>query len=255
MCTLSIITLRDATGPVAAGYRVVMNRDEQMERPEALAPRWRTQDEGRGPCRVLAPTDPASGGTWIAATSRGMVFCLLNLNPEPAPPVPGDPESRGGIIGRLVTSDSPVEAMERLGALDLSRTPPFRLVCVGPDDSGVQGSPRIHLARWDLRALAFERGLRTPLCLVSSGLGDSRVAQRLDLFAEIVAGAPTPALQDQFHRHRWPDRPHVSVMMDRGEARTVSVTTVEVTAGPEQSAEVRMSYLPVPATARTPVVV
>jgi hypothetical protein len=34
--------------------------------------------------------------------------------------------------------------------------------------------------------------------------------------------------QDRFHRHAWPDRPHLSVCMRRRAARTVSHTLVEV---------------------------
>ncbi len=85
--------------------------------------------------------------------------------------------------------------------------------------------------RWARRHLSVARHGPGPLCFVSSGLGDARVAARLDLFEEMVAGpGPTAALQDAFHRHEWPERPEISVMMRRTEARTVSVTTLEVEA-------------------------
>ena len=48
----------------------------------------------------------------------------------------------------------------------------------------------------------------------------------------VVALAATEAQverQQAFHAHRWPDRPEVSVLMTRRDARTVSRTAIEVT--------------------------
>ena len=45
--------------------------------------------------------------------------------------------------------------------------------------------------------------------------------------------------QDAYHRHRWPDRPYLSVCMSRPEAKTVSYTVTEV-----QSEHVRLAYYP-----------
>jgi len=73
---------------------------------------------------------------------------------------------------------------------------------------------------------------------VSSGLGDDRVGPRLGLFERVVGNsALDPEAQDAFHRHRWGDRPEISVLMERAEARTVSITTVEVAGD-----RVRMGY-------------
>ena len=47
------------------------------------------------------------------------------------------------------------------------------------------------------------------------------------------------AQQEAFHRHRWPDRPHLSVCMDRQDARTVSHTVVSL--GPDR---ITLAYHP-----------
>jgi len=79
------------------------------------------------------------------------------------------------------------------------------------------------------------------VCLVSSGLGDTLVRPRLELFdQEVLNPGVTPARQDAYHAHRWPDRPEISVAMERAAARTVSRTIVEVV-----PARVTMRYIPI----------
>lgn len=222
MCTVSIIT-RDAP----TGYRVVCNRDESRERAPATPPRWHTL--AGSSLRAVWPTDTAAGGTWIAAGEHGLTLCLLNLNPEP----PLDPArlagmtSRGLLIPRLIGAPGAFEAVQRLGAMDLADFPPFRLVAVDPGQDG----PSVVEARWDLAGLGIAWHAAPPLCFVSSGLGDSRVAPRLDLFEGMIAASEAPSCpqrQDAFHRHAWAGRSEISVMMSRAEARTVSVTSLDV---------------------------
>ena len=117
--------------------------------------------------------------------------------------------------------------------------------------------------RWN-RTTVSSAWHRAPVCFASSGLGDHLVEVRLPLFERIVAsevarvrdGDPDggvhaerdalAALQDSFHAHAWPDRRHVSVMMHRDAARTVSTTAVEVVRDPWTGrARVRMDYKPI----------
>jgi hypothetical protein len=84
--------------------------------------------------------------------------------------------------------------------------------------------------------------LSGPLLRTSSGLGDALVAEpRRRLFVRMLRAAEGRpcAAQDAFHRRQWPGREGVSVLMSRADARTVSITTLEVG---EDS--VRMAYLP-----------
>lgn len=221
MCTVSVI----ASG---SGYRLVTNRDEQRTRPRAEAPAWRDD-----PVRAIWPRDPGGGGTWVAAAESGLTLCLLNVNIPPngrAEPV----RSRGGLIPALLDSRDPGEVMARVRGMDLSPYAPFRLVAVGP-------GPVVHDARWDGLALCVSEhlsgGAWRPVCWASSGLGDELVEPRLPLFEQVVCRDPTPAAQDAFHRHRWADRPEISVLMSRADARTVSIAAIEVGDGVEMSYE------------------
>ncbi len=224
MCTASIIA-------VPGGFRLVTNRDEQRTRPEGEAPTWRALADGDG--RWIGPSDPTGGGTWVGASDRGLALCLLNVNPGPG--TPRGKRTRGGLIPWLIGSGDAREAFERLEDAPLDEFAPFRLV--GMD----VGSPRLQEASWKGGWLTTRVIGSPPACFVSSGLGDEVVADRLPLFASMVGRDPTPGSQDAFQRHRWVDRPAVSVLMSRPEARTVSITTVEVT-GEGGRTRVRMRY-------------
>jgi hypothetical protein len=131
--------------------------------------------------------------------------------------------SRGLVIPPLIGARSAAEAVEALDRESLESLAPFRLIATEV------GSPAIADARWDGSGLMVAWHSGAPICFASSGLGDARVRGRLDLFEEmVVAPGATAARQDEFHRHTWPDRPEVSVMMSRPGARTVSVTRLEV---------------------------
>lgn len=254
MCTVSIIKLHDtpgAGGPGAvAGYRMVVNRDEHRDRAIATPPRWHDIVSPRGDrVRAIFPLDPAGGGTWVAVSEAGMVMCLLNRNDLPRPKLP-DPRtltSRGRIIPSLIGHATAEAALAALGEMDLGSMAPFRLLAADPPRPG--GAPAPMVASWDLRELRVEVLPPPPLCLVSSGLGDVHVQPRLGLFQQMVAPASGPAAaaqQDQFHRHTWPDRPEVSVLMSRCEARTVSILTAEVRAGASGDGAVTVHYEPIP---------
>ena len=214
MCTASIIPLQ------SGGFRVVINRDELRSRPNALRPTALELENG---VRAAWPTDAQAGGTWVAASDRGLVLTLLNGNPTPFPQLPPEEElvSRGLIVPSLIGSESAEQAATRISRLDLLHYAPFRFVAA---DSRV-----IADAVWDRSRLRVTRRAMRATCFVSSGLGDAQAGPRLGLFRRFMArqGA-SAAAQDSFHAHRWADRPEISVMMSRAEARTISVTAVEV---------------------------
>jgi hypothetical protein len=245
MCTVSVIPLAGS-----GGYRLVTNRDEHRERAEALPPRWHDLASAGPVRRALWPTDGAAGGTWVATAEQGLTLTLLNLNLPPdagAPPAPFAARSRGLVIPRLIGSSGPDEAASALAAMDLREFLPFRLVAIGPGDSTPR--PRIVECRWDGAGVGCVRHDGSPICFVSSGLGDRHVEPRLALFeAMVVEPGATPEAQDRFHAHLWPERPQVSVMMSRADARTVSVCRVEARPGPPgvRGWLVNMDYAPVP---------
>jgi hypothetical protein len=185
--------------------------------------------------RAILPVDPTSGGTWVAVNDAGLALTLLNVNSMNGSATVAAPLSRGKVIPALLHADTPLSAAFAALDLDPVQYAPFRLVLVNRRE-GVEvysGGTRIRLV-WRIR-------LTRPKLFTSSGLGDQAVeGPRRQLFGEFFDRPGDPlALQDVFHRHRWPDRPHLSVRMDRQDARTVSHTLVSL--GPDR---VTLSYHP-----------
>lgn len=230
MCTLTIITLPPdcVHGGAGVPYRLATNRDELRTRAPSMPPS-RHDVAGRAACW---PVDRDAGGTWIGANDAGLSLCLLNAHPKdlPVPQPHGPLRTRGEIIPMLMGRTSALESIEALSAMDLDAYAPFRLI-------GVDGA-RIVEALWDRLRLTTDDCTMSARCVVSSGLGDHLVTPRTELFRDLVSrGGATPATQDEFHAHQWPDRPEISVRMSRHDARTMSTTVVEVGAG------VRMTHV------------
>lgn len=228
MCTVTVVPIARGSWREWAGYRLACNRDEQRSRSAALPPESRTIS-GR---RVRMPIDPASGGTWIAVRDDGLSAALLNVNPAPAAgPVEsgagraGQRHSRGLIVPWLMECASAGGAFERACRIAAGDYPPFRVVL--SDRSGVY---EVRSDGRSLQSTPLGRPER-PILFTSSGLGDAVVeGPRRELFDRWFSedAARWPSEQDAFHRHRWADRPHLSVCMSRSDARTVSHTVVEV---------------------------
>lgn len=226
MCTVSVIAYPRT-------LRMVVSRDELRTRRIAEPPRWRTL---ASETRATWPTDADTGGTWVAANTAGLVVTLLNVNvPEIELPPRESLTSRGLLIPPLLSLHDADAVADQVSRLDLNRYAPFRVIAVDRE------AAKIVSLRWD-RSLLEKEWHALPGCFVSSGLGDALVRPRLQLFDQLVRTKPNAESQDAFHRHTWTDRPEVSVLMARPDARTVSITTIEV---PLTDGEPRMTYLPV----------
>ncbi|HQE28690.1 MAG TPA: NRDE family protein [Phycisphaerae bacterium] len=207
--------------------RVGFNRDESRQRPAALPPCVRSF----GGRRAVLPVDPVSDGTWIAVNDTGLAMMLMNVYPVPFDRKAFAAEarryaSRGAIIPSLLHCVTLDEAAALASRLDPARYPAFRLVLL-------DRRQWVEILAADGRLTV--RGpqlIDKPVMYASSGLGDDRVdPPRRALFEEMLAAVTDPALmQDAFHRHQWPDGPHLSVCMSRPEARTVSLTILELDA-------------------------
>jgi hypothetical protein len=212
VCTVSIV-------PGASGFRMVCNRDELRTRPVALPPRLhRTQS-----VTAVWPVDPKSGGTWVAANDAGLAVALLNRTAPAGHWRSAPGVSRGTIIPRLSASTSLSDALDRALALRIGEMDAFTLVVVEGSSVGTVTSIG---GRLSLRTVR----LRAPVVFTSSSLGDCVVQEpRSKLFQRLVECSQDPFTgQAQFHRHRWPLRPEISIEMSRADASTVSRTIVDV---------------------------
>jgi hypothetical protein len=215
MCTITII-------PVAEGIRLACNRDEQRSRAAGLPPRIARFGDGR----AILPLDPQGNGTWIAANDDGLVFALLNLNGSShgEHALPACRMSRGGVIPGLLHCGSLENTLAVVRRLNAEEYAPFRLVIADAFEAA-----EVRSTGHTLIVLPPQR-LTMPLLFTSSSLGDDLVeGPRRRLFQDFF-GEPVEWLDQQvaYHRHRWPAWPHLSVCMERADARTVSHTVVEL---------------------------
>jgi len=217
VCTVSVV-------PAGSGFRLACNRDERRTRPRALAPRIHSC----GARRALWPCDPQSGGTWIGVNDRGLAIVLLNRTVRRAAGSPFPTLSRGALIPRLLGEPRVDAAVERaLSQLHprnaLGRFEAFTLVMVQCDRIAIVEH------RPNMTAITLHR-LQHALLFTSSSLGDEIVdPPRRRLFAGLMHSTRDHLeAQARFHRHRWRDRPHLSVRMSREDAATVSHTVVDV---------------------------
>ncbi|MFM1822591.1 MAG: hypothetical protein RI967_857 [Planctomycetota bacterium] len=219
MCTLTIIPATEASGGV---WRLAFNRDEQRTRAAGTEPRL-VDVGGR---RAAHPVDATAGGTWIATTDAGLALATLNRNEPGLPDGRAPGASRGALILALLEAETLDDAAARAATAATAVTRGFRLVATdGARVLEVTGGG-------DAPATIAIEPLVRPFLRASSGLGDALVGPpRAELFAATVLRAPPdawPAAQTAFHDHAWSDRRHLSVRMDRDEARTVSRTFIEV---------------------------
>jgi hypothetical protein len=210
VCTVSAVHSRDADA-----LRIVINRDERRLRMLARPPEVFT------PYGVPAiwPVDQQAGGTWTAINAHGLAFALLNASGSLAAAGADELVTRGAIIPYLAAADDIDDAMRRFVS-GPARWPcrPFRLL-VASFDRLVELTP------------VGSREHEAPLVLSTSSLGDHLVeAPRRALFDGLRRASDDPwRAQDRFHQHAWPDRRHVSVLMSRPDACTVSRTAIVIT--------------------------
>jgi hypothetical protein len=203
-----------------------MNRDERRLRPLASPPAVHAVGDGL----AIWPRDPVSDGTWIAATNAGLALAVLNVDGHRRS---AERLSRGLIIPRFAACRTVDQLLRAWDGLDTSAFAPFRLRALTRDALVTCHSLE--------RGAQVTRPGRAHLW-ASSSLGDvpAELARR-ELFSSLLATESDPwAAQTRLRRHAWPDRRHLSVMMSRVDACTVSQTEVVLAAG-----TVSLGYRPV----------
>jgi hypothetical protein len=211
MCTISIV-------PVGTGFRVMSNRDERRDRAVASQPRFETL----GLRTAIMPIDPTGGGSWIGANDRGLVATILNrhgVRPLPSASF----TSRGAIVRQALACDSVEAAVESVRTLEATRFRPFRLVLAQKSQLALVVGNGHEIAH-------VESTLEQPYMFTASSLGDIFVDSPRRRLFECLMEHVGEWLDGQrlFHRHQWPDKREISVLMDREDATTVSRTIVDV---------------------------
>jgi len=196
-----------------------MNRDEKLTRPTGQPPTIKKVN-GRA---VLCPSEPG-GGTWIATNDEASTFALINWY-SISKRVESLAVSRGEVVNRVSTTNSPEAAQAALVDLPLNRINPFRLIGVFP----VTGE--IVEWRWNLKQLVRRKLRWQTQQWISSGF-DEPTAQRVrgKTFREArqQSSAGTLNWLRRLHRSHSPQAGPFSTCMHRADATTVSYAEVTV---------------------------
>jgi hypothetical protein len=194
------------------------NRDERLDRASAVQPGVeRTNSRS-----VIMPIDPVGGGSWIGVNDARLVAAVLNRH-DGLTPAGASFSSRGALVRRALGCGSIEAAMASVTAMDATRFQPFRLVLVQDQ--------RIALVAGDTREFVHaESALEEPFMFTASSLGDVFVDSPRRRLFECLMGQGDDHLRAQslFHRHQWAGKRDISVLMERGNAATVSRTTIDV---------------------------
>ncbi len=207
MCTVTFV-------PRSEGYLIAMNRDERITRGPATLP---TVVE-IGPVRALYPRD-VQGGTWIAASSRGIAFALLNWNDGGV--VQPKTRSRGCVIPALMGCGSIRNADATLKRLEFRGILPFRLVGFFPSEN--------HIAewRWNQDSLIRDRFTWDSQQWYSSSLSDAEATMRRSLAharAQHEDDVNSLIWLRRLHASHDQENPPFSICVHRQDVETVSYT-------------------------------
>lgn len=215
MCTVTYIPT------IAKQFILTSNRDENaMRSPRNITHVWeRNQD-------MIFPRDNNAGGTWIAASEKNKVVCLLNGAFVKHAHQPPYRLSRGIMVMDFFDFAHATDFFEQY---DLSGIEPFTLVVI---DGG-----RLFEFRWD-EAQKYIRELdpALPAIWASATLYPPPVQEkRREWFDRFLANHEAIGPDDiyAFHRYTGDGDPYNDLVMNRdGRVQTVSIT--QIISGPDQ---------------------
>jgi hypothetical protein len=208
MCTLSFV-------PIADGYLVAMNRDEKLARPPASAP---VIKEING-VQSMYPVD-VEGGTWIAASSDGTTWALLNRNSS----LERMRRSRGEVIMNVLKNAGSVDR-PKLDSELLEDVLPFRLVRFSLKSRSVLEWI------WDGQCCAsIVHPWRTNHWFSSGESDELALSIRGKTVSAFRALKPeeSPEWLRELHGSHEPERGAFSMCVHRSDARTVSYTEISI---------------------------
>lgn len=218
MCTVTFV-------PIRQGYLLCSNRDERISRAQTLPPA-RYDEVGM---HLFYPRDMESTGTWIAASSGGLTFCLLNGAFEAHIPAPPYRKSRGLILLEILKAGS---ADKFLINQSLEGIEPFTLVMISENSAVLQ----LQELRWDGRKVwlqDIDSGI--PAIWSSSTLYPPETRRQRELwFREWLQQHPEPTREDlfQFHSYGGSDDQENNLIMKRpNDRQTISITAVQLKDG------------------------
>lgn len=211
MCTVSFI-------PVGRKIFLTSSRDERRLRKPSSSP----QPYNYPNCAILCPRDGQAGGTWISICENGNAAVLLNGAFIPHEKLGAYKKSRGLVFLDLMDAHYPL-----LKFLETS------LVGIEPFTVILWQEHALYELRWDGTASKHSTRLpiQHPRIWSSVTLYDKSARQKREAWFEAwLRDYPRPKRHEieQFHLLGGKADKHNSILLNRGQLSTVSITTLEL---------------------------
>ncbi|AYL98822.1 NRDE family protein [Mucilaginibacter celer] len=214
MCTVTYL-------PTKNGFQLTSNRDENVNRGQAIVPRLYKGERHT----LLYPKDADRNGSWIAAKNNGDVVVLLNGAFVKHTAMPPYKTSRGLVLMELINAEDPYSAYKDN---DLEGVEPFTLV--------LYAGSMLYECRWDGER-KYIKPLDTREAYIWSSAtlyNENAAAKRLKWFNDWKAAEPENGIGDimHFHHHAGQGDADDALVINRGgKMKTVSITNINV--GPQ----------------------
>ena len=212
MCTVSFIYRGNND------FMLISNRDEAVNR-KTIPPK-EYLDNG---VSLVYPKDAVAGGTWIGASSKNRMLCLLNGAFVKHDRKSSYKKSRGIIVKELLEVNDVFTEVERY---DFDEIEPFTLLIVDWNS----GLKLIELI-WDgTKAQITDLPLEPKIWSSSTLYNSEMKVFRKQWFREYLSqnGSSSEELL-YFHEHYGVGDPMLDLKIDRGLLKTVSITMFEKT--------------------------
>jgi len=209
MCTVSFVPIGKTD------FVLTSNRDEAPGR-ETLPPAAYITSEST----LVYPKDMLAGGTWIGASDKGRLICLLNGGLAVHERTPPYRISRGVVVQDFLQA---VEIKDTMQAYDLSNVEPFTIVAVSYN-TGLQLIEFVWTGT-DRRITQLpitEKHIWSSSTLYTEAMK----SMRKQWFAADEAKLKTPEDILHFHKTAGTGDAQTDVLMNRSYVQSVSITQV-----------------------------
>ncbi len=208
MCTVSFIPKTNGD------FILTSNRDESPNRT-TIPPEFYDLNN----TRLLFPKDELAGGTWIGASDKKRLICLLNGGFEAHVPKKNYRLSRGVIVKDLLAVKNVVAEID---SIDLKGIEPFTIILVE-----FSKDLKLYELVWDGKNKYFSEKELKPIIWSSSLLYSKEIKlKRENWFSEFIVNDKNPTENDvlSFHKNGGEGNEKSNVVMNRGFVRTKSIT-------------------------------
>lgn len=212
MCTITFIPSTQNN----TDFILTSNRDEAVNRP-TLAPRIYTEKE----VEMLYPKDEVAGGTWIGASSRKRLICLMNGASKKHERKANYNVSRGTVVKDLLATEDILHGIEKYS---FDEVEPFTMIIV-IWKAGIE----VYKLVWDAARIHFIKLENEPHIWSASMTYDQEMKeQRKKWFADFLEEHPVREIDTttmwKFHHETGENDKDVGLIIDRGELQTTSIT-------------------------------